>query len=451
MKRQFAFNQICRDSPASLAASAAEDRMLDGHPRRKGNAPARVDGDRRTNERAPKPPRGPRPDRRREDSRPVSTDTAGSALSTTRNEARQPDLPGSQPGPSGEKPKRKTWSSRFGFPLPELGEPGGLDDPYRKSMNGSTTKRYLIHLNAGKSREEARDLACAGSGKNIEGARNLAPAEKRGSALITPPEKSLKKPRFSDTFVSQKRSFAKAAETVKLAIIAEDHPETILSSADLGQIQDYLLDEMLSSKSGESIKFGGIQFGAGKLLLDCGNEATANWVRETTPQLKEWKGAKLWACSGDDIPHDHIMKVFLPRSEEEDVQTLLRRIQVQNRELNVGCWKVLSTNKHSGGQLLRVVIDDHSKEEMVKKEYLLNFRFGAVPTYGLKRGAEAPEPIDDEPSAPSETVAEEDCPQEATVTRMEEEEEALLLSSQEEVKSIPQTGISGSSPNPASL
>lgn len=376
--------KLCRESPASLVASAAEEQWKDGTSRRDGKTSER-------HERSKLQARS-ESDRHRSSSSsyyaPSSrTHSQGVRRQAITSTSRRDDEKRRKPQSSdskhvSEKSEKKKWTTRFSFPLPELGQPGGLDDPLRKGMNGATTRKYLVLLHEGKKPEEAKKAAMSHINEKVSNADGPS-GEKRGSDQITPPHRPLeKKPRL-DT--NQVRSYANAAKGTKVAVLAKEHPAKILTNEELGEIEDALITELLLAKVDESINFDGIFFRSGMLQVNCNNDTTVEWVKKVAPKLSQWKGPELMTCVGDEIPRDHVITLFLPRSQGREDSALLQLLENQNKDLNIPSWKILKTKNEGEGVLMNLGIDDQSCENICKKQHKLHYRFGTIPVYGLKK------------------------------------------------------------------
>ena len=405
-KNKFNFNKLCRNVPAALAASAAENVALN-----EGNKPG---------------PSGVKPAKRIQKTKTQARpSTSAQRLGPVEKET-----------PSGTNPqmekKKSRWASRFSFPLPKLGEPGGLDDPLRKGLNGAATRRYLRFINEGFKPEEAR----ARAKPTVQERKHNG---KRGSETITPPQKPVvKKPRLGSSAAMPSRSFANAAKCTKVAIVAKKHVEKPLTKEELGQIEEALIDEIVGSKIDESITFGGITFRPGMLLLNCDSQVSVDWLKGITPNLSSWKGQELAVCVGDEIPRDHVATMFLPRSAERSDTSLLELIRAQNRDINMGSWKVLKTKREGGGVLLHVGIDDQSRAQIERQNYLLAFRFGSIPVHGLRKNRTEEEPPSMQSEAGSlmslaDRMANLETDQEARMDTLPEEDDGDVLQQMEEL------------------
>lgn len=208
----------------------------------------------------------------------------------------------------------------------------------------------------------------------------LGKQQKRGPQEITPPtlpDHKRRKVTPATTTTGPHTSYAEAASSIKVAILPSD-PEKILSQEELTAVEDAIVREMLSGAE-HKIRFTGVHFRPGMLIVDCVDEHTAQWVKERAPQLKKWEGTALKACVGDDIPKVHLITVFFPRSKELSTEEVLALVLSQNEGVQTRLWKVLSSKEEGSGRLLTLGIDEGSLENIKKGGSTLFYRFGKIP------------------------------------------------------------------------
>ncbi|XP_030765397.1 uncharacterized protein LOC115889516 [Sitophilus oryzae] len=133
------------------------------------------------------------------------------------------------------------------------------------------------------------------------------------------------------------------------------------------------------------MRFAGIHFRVGMLLIDCVSTESADWLIETAPKLKNWQGPGLVALKGENIPKEATITVFLPRSKGKDTTYLLNLIQGQNSDVRTSCRRIINSREEGHGQVLTIGIDLKSKEAIEKEGYTLYYRFGTTPVSGLRR------------------------------------------------------------------
>lgn len=304
--------------------------------------------------------------------------------------------------------------SRLPFPLPELGKPGGRDDPLRQGLSGAGCRKYLRLLHEGKAPEEARRQVLEEKKKRDEETPSTAsprknPQGKRGSEFISPPQRTGGKKQKTGNehqktsrpagIAGQVTSYAKAAKLNRIGILPKEYPQVMLSPEQLTALEEAVVAEMVKTTA-RGLQFSGIHFRSGMVLVDCESEQTAEWLVQMSPRLKAWKGPELVARRGDDIPKSHTISIFLPRSKGQDTKALLRLIEVQNAELSTNTWRVMNAKEQGHGQVLTIGIDTKTKEAIKAKGHSIHYRFGQVPVSGLKKQDEAEEEkMDLEPAA----------------------------------------------------
>ncbi|XP_043063602.1 uncharacterized protein LOC122319873 [Drosophila ficusphila] len=190
-------------------------------------------------------------------------------------------------------------------------------------------------------------------------------------------DKGEKQPRSTSTAPLTGTSYAEAAKRVRVAVLPEDYPQVYLSNEELAELEEAIMDDVVTSEWDSAVAFRGIHFRVGYLLIDCLDQDSADWLRTVTPQLRTWKGVPLDTRVGEDIPAAYNVTVFCPRSAERSDEELLMMLGRQNR-MEVDSWKVISRRNDGGGALLVIGIDQLTRDEIVSKGHQLNLRFGTV-------------------------------------------------------------------------
>ncbi|XP_044779801.1 uncharacterized protein LOC123327445 [Drosophila simulans] len=237
-------------------------------------------------------------------------------------------------------------------PLPQLGQPGARDDPNGKGLSGARTKWYLRYLQQGKSPAEA--LSLAKTPQPLEQRPNSA--SKRANSTLTPPTDMLKRQKveknwpltapFDGPSTSRaakapevrKPSYAAVTGAIKVAVVPEGYPKVILSSENLSQLEDALLEETVLSGWDSPIKLGGIHFRVGHRIVDCRNATTAEWLQSAVPNLSKWSGVSLEVKMGDDLPSSHNITIFCPRTGDKTTKWIMDLIKKQNDTKN---WRLI--------------------------------------------------------------------------------------------------------------
>lgn len=271
--------------------------------------------------------------------------------------------------------------------LPARGQPGGLDDPLRRGLSGAATKWYLRYLREGMTPEAARKKAVE---RKVENQPTAAPpaGKKRDGSHITPPSRpTVKRTRTEEAQPSTsgpKVSYAESMTMIKAAVLASNFPETILSKEQCSQVEELIADEIEATpRSEHNLRFGGISFRPGMVLVNCKNTFTVDWLKAAVPRLKKWTGPALAVRTGDDLPKPATVTIYLPRSSGKNTEQLFRGLVTQNIGLNPQVWHVLHKKDDGKGQLFTLVIDEPSCEYIRSEGYQLHYRFGTVSVSGL--------------------------------------------------------------------
>lgn len=324
--------------------------------------------------------------------------TSSSALRSKTQPAAKKANPGDKPAHSNSSaindaqkadPNRVTKA----LELPPLGQPGAKDDPRRKGLSGAGCRWYMRYLNQGLSPDEARAKALE---HKQQAATVVSAPTKRDNTHITPPTaNAAKKPREAGPAVGQApkqsvqqqhtgKTYAKVAGSIRIVILPVDYPAVLLQREELTRLEELLVEEIGKGWS-VKLRFDGIAFRPGMLVVDCKDKPTADWLKEQAPQLSEWKGAPLKACLGVEVPPLHTIRIFCPRSAGQEPSKLLKLLDAQNDGLRTDIWRVFSNIDEPNGQLLTLGIDEMSARSIAEADHKLNFRFSSVTVYGLKK------------------------------------------------------------------
>lgn len=304
------------------------------------------------------------------------------------------------------KPEQKNHS-----PLPELGQPGGRDDPLRRGLSGAGVRWYLRYLSQGLAPEEARKRAEAHRIKS--GQRGTSPIvykrklDESVTTEISPKRIKEEEPeKERESIVSSLPSDAKKIE--KIAILPKAYPDIILSANDQTILEEAIVEEMFEGWD-HKIQFKAIHFRPGMILVECDSPHSAEWLRLKVPKLKNWNGVELKTCDGDTASRPIIASIFFPRCQGHTPEKLLKLVEVQNEGVKASTWNVLNVKDGEKGQLLRVGIDEASHQTIKNNGYSIHYRFGKIPVHGLKkqeRGAEEPTPGTSKDESKSESEIE---------------------------------------------
>lgn len=178
--------------------------------------------------------------------------------------------------------------------------------------------------------------------------------------------KSQNKPNFKDVLMGQ-----------KIAILAKDFPNTVLTTAQMNQIQDSIMDKVLEEE-GVIPQFLSSTYKAGFLTLHCKDEATAEWIKKLAPNLKPWATADLWATEEAKVPHPKVVVGYFPNAANVETERILSFVQRQNGGLKVEAWRLLRRNNRNTSAMLVMSIDQKSAAKLEENRCQISFRFGQI-------------------------------------------------------------------------
>lgn len=432
--------------PAQEAANRAENTLLDERPERpnraagnparnqesRGTAPARGPGN---------PPRHNSGDQRGQPRKfsamsRIYPEAAGKAAANPRtpgekrpNETLTPKAgPSRDPETTGQRRKAPRHHGLNG-PLPKLGEPGGLDDPLRRGLNGTGVKWYLRYLARGTEPNEARRMVDEQNAQR-RAESDPAPSKRKtaDTSMTTPPERTAKRakneaPSYASTSATIPHvSYAGAIKSIKMAIFAENNPEDMIKPEECTWLEEAILDAILTENGETPISFTGIYFKPGVLLIDCQNEYSAKWLGRTAPTLAGWTGPKLRVAPADEAPKSATIVINFPRSAEKPDEKILEMLRLQNTGLNTKAWKVLKATSDGENRKITLQVDDESHKALEAGNRVVSYRYGKIPVHIIKNKTSGEE-------NPSTHAAEE------TTSEMEAEDATQVKIAEEPPKS----------------
>jgi len=365
--------------------------------------------------------RGSNPDIRRAVERQRQASVRAERLSSRRSSPERPsgsrrhdsDPDSRKPDSSRDRERRQgTTEARpraRPIELPPSGQPGALDDPLRVGMSGARCKWYLRYLRQGLPATEAK-------AKAMEQAPQEPRVEKRKSSQLTPPVEGAKRAREGPTPPAKRpvASYAAATAGVQVAILPADYPATALTNEQQSELEQALVESVNEGEEqfAGQLSFLGIRFRHGFIIVTCGNDNAARWLREQAPKLSKWAGPTLKTAEGAEIPIGRTVTIFFPRSRGVEEKVILNLLRMQNKGLNTAHWQVIGARESADGKLLRMVIDEPSADAIKRNKATVFFRFGVIPVSGLGKKETEEEPLEDaesqEPLVPEKGESEAD-------------------------------------------
>uniref|UniRef100_A0A6V7JIP8 DUF4780 domain-containing protein n=1 Tax=Bracon brevicornis TaxID=1563983 RepID=A0A6V7JIP8_9HYME len=277
----------------------------------------------------------------------------------TRRETQDPQR-NSAPAKNGEGVQ-----STDGNPLPTSGGKG------KRSRSGAQRRK------AARAKKVAGD-ATSSVGPQEEGEMDGAvPGQKRSRVPNeTPPDarQPAKKRREVPGPVSYGQAVVGGS---KAAIVAEGHPDSVLTPEQSQLVVAGLLEELGRTPLGETAPhFEGYRFEKGILWVTCSNQAATSWLGKKVESLRLKEGPLLKVLSRDALPKLSRMTAVLLAPDSGNA-AILRLLKAQNPTLLTDKWRIWS--KRTVGEHLHLVVgvDGQSKAAL----QALNM----TPHYGLGR------------------------------------------------------------------
>lgn len=203
--------------------------------------------------------------------------------------------------------------------------------------------------------------------------------EKMKTSGVTPhpePEQKSKMVNATVTLARPCTSFEEAASSIKVAVLSRD-PEKNLSREELMAVEEAFVREILAGAE-HKLRFTGIHFRPGMLMVDCVDECTVKWMKEKAPRLQKWEGPTLKACVGEEIPRTYVIEALFPKSINLNNEDVLALVNSQNEDVHTRLWKVLNSKEEVSDKLLTIAVDERSFIGIKKGGNSLFYRFGKV-------------------------------------------------------------------------
>ncbi|KAM8711346.1 hypothetical protein ACLKA7_000482 [Drosophila subpalustris] len=235
--------------------------------------------------------------------------------------------------------------------LPTLGEPGGLDDPRRQNLCDSRTKLYLRYLREGFEPDEAISMA-----------RN--------------------KPSSWEKWYNQQEPEDNVPLTVFL--LPRGYPDIKLNHEDKLDLEEAITMEVASAQLPTPLRFTSVAFRKGFLEVQCFNRFAADWLMCKGSKLSSYQGPRVEARFHLPTQDEHIIKVFLPCSQNKTSDFLIQLLKSQN-DYDFKLWHLVKRNNRGHGSVVVFGIDRKSALDIVHNGHQLFYRMGTVAVRGLKQ------------------------------------------------------------------
>lgn len=157
-----------------------------------------------------------------------------------------------------------------------------------------------------------------------------------------------------------------------MAIVPKDFPGGSLTEENAARIEGAVL-EAIDSVDPQVVvpQFNGSKLIEGALNLWCADSATMGWVLE---KFNKESGKDFYALPHKDLPRPVSVMTWVPGVPVQKPEDILRRICLQNKNLNTVGWRVTGTKPDPKGQQIFFSIPSkdakHLEEELKFKVHL---------------------------------------------------------------------------------
>jgi hypothetical protein len=156
-------------------------------------------------------------------------------------------------------------------------------------------------------------------------------------------------------------------------------------------MQVKLLSAVDANPSGEvPLQFLYSKFAEGVFWITCANEPSKVWLMRTISGLQElWEGVELTVVDSKDLPKRPTVLVRIPDTSE--VTTVMTLLGIQNPELKMTDWSVMSHKVTEKEQMLAFSIDPDSFKALTRSNFKAFWGLGRVISQTLKDEKKKPQ------------------------------------------------------------
>jgi hypothetical protein len=202
-----------------------------------------------------------------------------------------------------------------------------------------------------------------------KGAGKSSGGVKRPHSDSSTPSSETQRPKKPRSTQLQTGSYKEAVAGIKMAVTHTRHPDVTLDQTQVGLIQGKLLSAVDANPFGEvPPQFLHSKFAQGVFWITCANEHSKVWLTRTISGLGElWEGAELIVVDSKDLPKRPRVLVRIPDTSE--VTTVIKRLGIQNSELKMADWSVMSHKVTEKEQTMALSLDPDSFKALTRSNF----------------------------------------------------------------------------------
>lgn len=175
-----------------------------------------------------------------------------------------------------------------------------------------------------------------------------------------------------------KSTYSGMLKGVKVGLVPADHPEGNLAVEDMTELEKRLARLILGCEDNIVPTFNNVVFRPGFMVINCDNQATADWVKSKEEEL-QLPHMRVQVRDEKNIPGAAVATAYFPNSLEYTVDEIRTFIDKQNPSVNTAQWKVLKVGD-TGKNCREIVfsLDHGSLAALQALENMVNYRLGKV-------------------------------------------------------------------------
>lgn len=214
----------------------------------------------------------------------------------------------------------------------------------------------------------------------VPGKGALAVAESRLSRNLKVPDRKTK------PTATQNPLYTEVVSQVRIGIIPKDYPTTALTTQQLILVQDTIINKVVENR-GTDVKpiFRGCTIKTGFLVINCHDQATADWLKRITPSLLVCEGVELIAVDEKNIPRSEILVAYLPKSATKSNEQIMAFIESQN-DMDTDSWRILQRSSPNGNDVeLVLTVNEDSMQKLTRWGFQINYLYHTAKLRRVKK------------------------------------------------------------------
>lgn len=275
-----------------------------------------------------------------------------------------------------EKRRRRQARAAAGETAAAVAGPSGLN------LGGSFTG--ALPNQEGPQQGSTGDPLAGPSGVQMEaGSPRTGKRPRSAGSTPTDAKSATKRPRAAGGGL--KYSHVAVPEERKVVVAKRGYPSVSLSEREAELIRRAVLRRVAGLVDPDTIpQMTGCSLVQGALRVVCATPSTKEWLVSVIPGLQPWEGAELQTMELSEIPK--LIRAFVHIPNPEDPRVVLKALEKQNTDLEVGRWHLYARNGVSpSGQTLVLGVPESVVPTLRDRNYSLFLGMGQIQVRLCKR------------------------------------------------------------------